>query len=107
MTTVKVSDGVLKGSEANGIHSFKGIPYAAAVSGENRWLPPKPPEPWSGERDATSFGNICPQQDPPGKFLTGKAGRVFIDTLWVDESAGDDCLNLNVWTPIMDPEAQV
>jgi len=104
---VTISDGVLKGSEENGIHSFKGIPYAAAISGENRWLPPKPPEPWAGERDTTSFGNICPQQAPPNRWLAGKAGRLFIDTIWYKEPVGDNCLNLNVWTPTLDPEADL
>ncbi len=104
---VTVSQGVLAGSEADGVCAFKGIPYAAPVSGENRWLPPKPPEPWSGIRDATRFGNICPQEPPPNKWLAGKAGRVFIETLWETEPVGDDCLNLNVWTPIPDPQAQL
>jgi carboxylesterase type B len=67
MAKVKVEQGVLEGNEIGGIHSFKGIPYAAPIAGENRWLPPQPPEPWSGERDATSFGSICPQQDPPNR----------------------------------------
>lgn len=107
MTTVSISGGLLRGSEADGIHSFKGIPYAAPISGENRWLAPRPPEPWSGERDAASFGNICPQQNPPNRRLAGKAGRLFIDTLWEDEPVGDDCLNLNVWTPTLDPAANL
>ena len=107
MTTVKTSQGELVGSEEGGIHRFKGIPYAAPVSGSNRWLPPIPVEPWSGQRDATRFGNICTQESPPNPWLAGKAGRTFIRTLWTDETDGDDCLNLNVWTPTMDPEAKL
>ena len=107
MTKVTVSRGVLAGSEADGIYAFKGIPYAAPVSGENRWLPPVEPEPWHGVRDAARFGNICTQEPPPNKWLAGKAGRLFIETLWETEAAGDDCLNLNVWTPSLDPDAKL
>ena len=107
MSKVKVAQGLLKGTEADGIHTFKGIPYAAPISGENRWLPPMQPEHWSGVRDASQFGNICPQESPPNAWLAGKAGRLFIETLWETESAGDDCLNLNVWTPSMDPDAKL
>ncbi|NIB38132.1 carboxylesterase/lipase family protein [Pseudomaricurvus alkylphenolicus] len=107
MSKVSVSDGVLVGREENGIHSFKGIPYAAPISGENRWLPPKPVEPWEGERDATRFGNICTQMSPPNKWLAGRAGWAFIDTIWQTEPDGDDCLNLNVWTPSPDPDANL
>lgn len=107
MAQVKVSGGVLAGQEADGIHSFKGIPYAAPVSGENRWLPPQPAESWSGTRDASTAGNICTQEAPPNRWLAGKAGRIFIDTLWVTEPTGDNCLNLNVWTPTLDPDAKL
>ncbi|MEM1110974.1 MAG: carboxylesterase family protein [Pseudomonadota bacterium] len=107
MAVVRVDSGSLAGSETEGIHSFKGIPYAAPISGEARWLPPALPEAWSGQRDATRFGNICTQESPPNKWLAGPAGKIFMETLWVDEPAGDDCLNLNVWTPSLDPEAKL
>lgn len=104
---VEINQGVLAGGEADGVHFFKGIPYAAPISGERRWLPPQPAETWSGVRDATRAGNICPQEAPPNKWLAGRAGRAFIETLWEDEIASDDCLNLNVWTPSLDPEAKL
>ena len=107
MNEVTVSHGVLAGSEAGGVFAFRGIPYAAPVSGERRWLPPAPPEPWTGIRDATRFGNICPQESPPNRWLAGRAGRVFIETLWEIEPDGDDCLNLNVWSPSLDPHAKL
>ncbi len=107
MSRVSINSGKLAGSEQDGIHCFKGIPYAAPISGEARWLPPRPPEPWDGERDATRFGNICTQEPPPNPRLAGRAGRAFIETLWKDEPQGDDCLNLNVWTPSLDPEAKL
>ncbi len=107
MANVTISQGQLTGEEKDGIHAFKGIPYAAPVSGENRWLPPRQPEAWSGVRDATRFGNICEQESPPNKWLAGRAGKAFMETLWETEPVGDDCLNLNVWTATLDSEAKL
>ena len=49
--------------EYNGIksYSFKGIPYAADTSGQNRWRAPQDVEPWTTPLDASSFGPQCPQ----------------------------------------------
>jgi para-nitrobenzyl esterase len=63
---------------------FRGIPYAAAPVGDLRWRPPLEPERWHGVRDATSFGAHCPQVATP--FGT--------------PSATEDCLFLNVFTPL-------
>ncbi len=105
--TVNVTGGAVAGTQVDGIHTFKGIPYAAPITGENRWLPPQPPVAWDGVRDASKAGNICTQEPPPNKWLAGRAGRAFIETLWGDESTGDDCLNLNVWTSTLDPDAKL
>ncbi len=66
------------------LHVYLGIPYADPPTGENRWMPPRPPT-WA-EIPATEFGPKCPQ---------GKAGD--LEILGPDES--EDCLYLNVWTP--------
>ncbi|BFM17989.1 para-nitrobenzyl esterase [Maricurvus nonylphenolicus] len=107
MNTVTISHGKLAGSEVDGINSFKGIPYAAPISGENRWLPPKPPESWSGTRDATQYGNVVPQQPSPPMWIAGPAGKKFLEVIDVTGPQGDDCLNLNVWSPSLDTDAKL
>ena len=88
-SVVKTAHGPLRGSIADGVHRFLGIPYAAPTSGANRLRRPQPVQPWSGVRDATSYGASPPQVSPPQS-----AG-----TEWDTALAGEDCLNLNVWTP--------
>lgn len=107
MTEVTIAHGALRGSEADGVHSFKGIPFAAPISGENRWLPPKQPKPWSGVRDATRFGSVCPQEASPERWFTRAAGKKFMKVIDVPGTHGDDCLNLNVWTKTVDPDAKL
>ena len=42
--------------DTTGVHSFKGIPFAAPPVGDLRWQVPQPVPPWSGIRQATQFG---------------------------------------------------
>ena len=56
--TVKTSLGSLRGYADNGVHVFKGVPYAASTAGSNRFLPPQKRQPWSDVREATQWGEI-------------------------------------------------
>jgi hypothetical protein len=53
--TVTVTGGQIKGSyvEDNKVVEFKGIPYAASPTGENRWKAPQDVESWTGVKDCT------------------------------------------------------
>src|SRR4051812_24188092 len=48
------------------IRVFKGIPFAAAPTGDNRWRAPQPIAHWSGTRSANDYGARCTQGGPPG-----------------------------------------
>lgn len=87
---VETTAGRVAGTSVGGIGVFKGIPYAAPPFGEHRFAAPQPPQPWDGIRDATEFGATAPKTPYPAP----------IDRLLVEpDIAGDDILNLNVWTP--------
>src|SRR6185503_3443055 len=95
MAIVKTQLGQLSGHDRDGVHSFLGIPYARPPVGELRFRPPAPPARWDGVRPAIEYG-------PTAKQLTlaGPLGHLFAPVV----KAGDDYLNLNVWTP--DPAAK-
>lgn len=94
MTIIETSYGKVQGEDLDGLHVFKGIPYAAAPVGELRWQPPIAPQPWTDVRSAVHFGNMASQQSatvPPGSM------NVLAD--WGGVEAAEDCLTLNIWTP--------
>ncbi|MGI5459030.1 carboxylesterase/lipase family protein [Streptomyces sp. CA-249302] len=90
--------GAVRGRYEQGIAVFRGIPYAAPPFGPLRFRPPVPPEPWDGVRDAGSFGPTPPK--PP-------YSEAFEKYLSDPVVPGDDCLNLNVWTPEPGPAARL
>jgi para-nitrobenzyl esterase len=89
---VETSYGRLRGAEAAGIRIFRGVRFAAPPRGRGRFLPPAPPEPWTGVRDATEVGPAAPQVALPWFSWINGAGL----------SPGEDCLSLSVWTPGLD-----
>ncbi|MFB7506653.1 carboxylesterase/lipase family protein [Streptomyces broussonetiae] len=90
--------GAVRGRYEHGVAVFRGIPYAAPPFGPRRFRPPRPPEPWDGVRDAGAFGPTAPK--PP-------YSEAFAQYLSDPDIPGDDCLNLNVWTPAPDPGARL
>lgn len=71
----------IEGAYEDGLHVFRGIPYAEPPLGELRFAYPLPYE-GTGTFDATRFGERCLQ---PNIAFTSLQGS-------------EDCLTLNVWT---------
>ena len=87
---VRLKDGAVRGRAEGGVSAFLGIPYAAPPFGADRMRPPQPVLAWVGERDATAYGPTVPKGDYPPQYAV----------LFPEEVIpGDECLNLNVWTP--------
>ncbi len=85
----RLSYGTARGVTINGIHIFRGIPYAAPPVGDARWRPPAAPIPWSGERIHDQFGASAMQGS-----LGAMGEMIGIAATPTDEN----CLTLNVWT---------
>lgn len=90
-TTAQTQSGALQGVlNSNGnVLAFRGVPYAAPPVGNLRWKPPQPPISWLGTRDASTFGNVCPQLDNNNQPL-----------------GDEDCLVLNVYVSSQPPHGQ-
>src|SRR5438132_10426073 len=62
---VKTAYGRLRGTRKGDLITFKGVPYAGSVSGENRFKAPPPLVPWTGVRDAFTPGPPSFQPNRP------------------------------------------
>src|SRR5690606_38052084 len=90
--TVQTAAGRVQGVVLDGgVNAFYGIPYGAPTGGENRFMPPRKPAPWTGVRECAAVGNRSPQD------FEGPISEVF--ALDRREPMSEDCLNLNVFTP--------
>ena len=90
MVQARTEQGTVSGVEVGGAVRFRGIPYAAAPFGPNRYRPPQPPAAWDGVRDTAEFGVGVPQARFDGDPFDG---------YYNPRRQGEDCLTLDVWTP--------
>jgi para-nitrobenzyl esterase len=78
---VRVTGGVIQGVAEHDVVVFRGIPFAAAPTGDLRWRAPRPVVPWFGIRRTESFAPPCFQQHEQ------------------QSTPSEDCLYLNIWAP--------
>jgi len=107
---VRVESGELQGVLADGVDSFKGIPFAAPPVGGLRWRPPQPVARWTGVRQAAEFGANCmqgrfgppparPPGAPPAPGAPSAPGAPAAPGVPPAQAPSEDCLFLNVWRP--------
>jgi para-nitrobenzyl esterase len=95
IAVVNTKYGKVRGYILRDIYTYLGIPYGADTSGENRFMPPKKPTPWTETKPAVWWGNSAPQNmerryaDPNASFLDH----------WNYDDVSENCLTLNIWTP--------
>jgi para-nitrobenzyl esterase len=88
---VRIEAGRVAGSvSAGGLKTYLGIPFAAPPVRQNRWREPQPVKPWDGILTATRMPAECVQN------LRSPS----INHYFGDELAGEDCLYLNLWSPV-------
>ncbi|MEW2390812.1 carboxylesterase family protein [Streptomyces venezuelae] len=90
---VRTRSGSLRGSLEAGVAVFRGIPFAEPPVGALRFAAPRAVRGWSGVREAVAYGPPPPQ-----------GGHFGMDAL-ARETAGEDWLTVNVWSPDHGPGA--
>ncbi|KXJ90352.1 Alpha/Beta hydrolase protein [Microdochium bolleyi] len=85
----------------NKARRYAGVPYALPPTGQHRWKKPRPlptehvyrsdDGSKDGVFDATQFQRLCPQR----AFHVGEGSH--------DDKYGEDCLFVNIWTPVEKP----
>ena len=92
MAIAETRSGKVQGTEEEGLHVFRGVPYAQPPVGALRWQRPRREEAWDDVRDASRFAAISAQGDSPLEQMLGSA----------DVTKSEDSLYLNIWTPGLD-----
>ncbi|NLO85913.1 MAG: carboxylesterase/lipase family protein [Clostridiales bacterium] len=96
----EIESGPIVGFTYKGVNTFRGVPYAQA----KRFQAPEKCAPWTETRPSFNYGLVCPsgQNDPSvvnfADFLTPSGYH------WI---IGENCQNLNVWSPSMSTEEKL
>ncbi|HYI61818.1 MAG TPA: carboxylesterase family protein [Acidimicrobiales bacterium] len=95
--TAATAHGPVAGATVEGVHVFRGVPYAASTAGEGRFAPPRPPEPWTDALDCTGPGRAAPQNPSILETALGETGLAY----------DEDCLQVNVFSTDLGTSAPV
>ena len=79
-------------TDIKGVTVYRGIPFAAPPTGQNRWRAPQPVIPWEGVKLCDKFGH------PPFQAAHYPGGYTTEWGYGDEASYSEDCLYLNVWT---------
>ena len=118
---VMIEGGLISGvyEDDGQVAVFKGIPYAKPPLSDLRWKPPQPVEQWDGVKAVKSFGPMAPQLGMDFKtFMNGLVegqgwgpmrtlGTKLLLSLMPMPRQDEDCLYLNIRTPVLDKEAKL
>ncbi len=85
---VETTAGKLRGAWDGYVTSFRGVPYAWQPV---RFRAPAPFPPWTGVREALTWGPQCPQDSNTGTGL--------LASYKTPGPMDENCLTLNIWTP--------
>ncbi|KAJ7731273.1 Alpha/Beta hydrolase protein, partial [Mycena metata] len=102
---ITTDSGILQGfidPSLPAVCQFLGVPFALPLTGARRWLPPMGFNNSSLSINTTAFGPACPQiplstQLTPDVFSAKGGNRT---EFFPVEEFSEDCLTLNVWTPV-------
>ena len=87
---VSIDSGRVQGTLPEpGVKAYFGLPFAAPPVRENRWRAPQPVKPWAGIYNADTKRAECVQ---------GLRSST-INHYFGEETAAEDCLYLNLWSP--------
>lgn len=105
---VHIVSGTLSGTLEGNIAVFQGISFASPPVGPLRWREPQPVAAWTGTRDATKPGHPCMQNlAGTDNFIAPLAAAYGAEFTRQPVEPSEDCLYLNVWTPRLQPGAQL
>lgn len=92
---VQTKAGKIRGFKEDSTYTFHGIKYCDA----RRFQMPSKVKPWTGVKDALSYGYVCPLLSKPVPF-----GEVMVPhRYWIEN---EHCQYLNIWTQTLDEGAK-